>query len=95
MGRYYRVGEVATLTRVSVRTLHHYDRIAELERISAAIGELVDQRLATGEWSWQAGRHQGQLRTVRVRGTRAGAAGGGHRVHRPRRGRPWTRWRKL
>src|SRR4026208_2411927 len=29
MGRnhYYRVGEVATLTRVSVRTLHHYDRI--------------------------------------------------------------------
>lgn len=119
MGRYYRVGEVATLTRVSVRTLHHYDRIgllrpalhsaggyrmygesellrlqqiltlrylgfplkqigelldradfdlvaslrvqrqvlrdriAELERISAAIGELVDQRLASGEWSWQ------------------------------------------
>jgi len=28
------------------------DRITELERISAAIGELVDQRLATGEWSW-------------------------------------------
>src|SRR5829696_8247171 len=119
MGRYYRVGEVAALTRVSVRTLHHYDRIgllrpalhsaggyrmyresellrlqqiltlrylgfplkrigelleradfdlvaslrvqgqalhdriAELERISAAIGELVDQRLATGEWNWQ------------------------------------------
>src|ERR671916_3416269 len=119
MGRYYRVGEVAALTHVSVRTLHHYDRIgllrpaqhsaasyrmygesellrlqqiltlrylgfplkrigdlldrddfnlvaslrvqrhalrdriAELERISAAIGELVDQRLATGEWSWQ------------------------------------------
>src|ERR671921_102593 len=86
MGRYYRVGEVATLTRVSVRTLHHYDRIgllrparhsaggyrmygelellrlqrlalhdriAELERISAAIGDLVDQCLATGEWSWQ------------------------------------------
>ena len=118
MGRYYRVGEVATLTRVSVRTLHHYDRIGllrpathssggyrlygeadllrlqqiltlrylgfplkrigdlldrtdfdlvaslrvqrlalqdrieELERVSAAIGELVDQRLATGEWSW-------------------------------------------
>src|SRR5215211_2655772 len=118
MGRYYRVGEVAALTRVSVRTLHHYDRIgllrpalhsprgyrlygetellrlqqiltlrylgfslrrigelldradfdlvaslrvqrqvlhdriAELERISAAIGELVDRRLATGEWSW-------------------------------------------
>jgi DNA-binding transcriptional MerR regulator len=119
MGRYYRVGEVATLTRVSVRTLHHYDRIgllrpathsdggyrlygdadllrlqqiltlrylgfplkrigdlldrtdfdlvaslqvqrqalhdriAELERIAAAVGELVDQRRATGEWSWQ------------------------------------------
>src|SRR5215217_2574669 len=119
MGRYYRVGEVAALTRVSVRTLHHYDRIgllhpalhstkgyrmygesellrlqqiltlrylgfplkrigelldrddfdllaslrvqrqalhdriAELERISAAIGELVDQRLATSTWSWQ------------------------------------------
>jgi DNA-binding transcriptional MerR regulator len=119
MGRYYRVGEVAALTQVSVRTLHHYDRIgllrpalhsaggyrmygesellrlqqiltlrylgfplkqigelldradfdlvaslrvqrqalhdriAELERISTAIGELVDQRLATGEWSWQ------------------------------------------
>ena len=119
MGRYYRVGEVASLTRVSIRTLHHYDRIgllrpalhsaggyrmygeaellrlqqiltlrylgfplkrigelldrddfnlvaslrvqrqalhdriAELERISAAIGNLVDQRLSTGEWSWQ------------------------------------------
>jgi MerR family transcriptional regulator, thiopeptide resistance regulator len=119
MGRYYRVGEVATLTRVSVRTLHHYDRIGllrpalhstggyrmygeaellrlqqiltlrylgfplkrigdlldrddfdlvaslrvqrhalrdrivELERVSAAIGDLVEQRLATGEWSWQ------------------------------------------
>ena len=119
MGRYYRVGEVAALTQVSVRTLHHYDRIgllrpalhssggyrmygesellrlqqiltlrylgfplkrigelldradfdlvaslrvqrlavhdriAELERITAAIGELVDQRLATGEWAWQ------------------------------------------
>jgi DNA-binding transcriptional MerR regulator len=119
MGRHYRVGELASLTRVSVRTLHHYDRIgllhpalhsaggyrlygepellrlqqiltlrylgfslkqigelldradfdlvaslrvqrlalhdriAELERISAAIGDLVDQRLATGEWSWQ------------------------------------------
>ena len=249
MGRYYRVGEVAALTQVSVRTLHHYDRIgllrpalhsaggyrmygesellrlqqiltlrylgfplkrigdlldradfdlvaslrvqgqalhdriAELERISAAIGELVDQRLATGEWSWQlvieasqavgagltrgeemmdayytpeqmkrvrggasgdatgrdrchrarldrapgrdssrprrrsrssqcrsrvigrplgraqpaddaallrrpAGCHQGQLRTGRVRGTRSGAASGGLRVHRARRGRP-------
>src|SRR5215217_4440651 len=119
MGRYYRVGEVARLTRVSVRTLHHYDRIGllhparhsaggyrmygesellrlqqiltlrylgfplkrigdlldrddfnlvdslrvqrqalqdritELEHISAAIGDLVDQRLATGEWSWR------------------------------------------
>src|SRR5215204_7455361 len=119
MGRYYRVGEVAALTRVSVRTLHHYDRIGllrpalhsaggyrmygesellrlqqiltlrylgfplkrigdlldrddfnlvdslrvqrqalqdritELERISAAIGDLVNQRLATGEWSWR------------------------------------------
>src|SRR5215208_4420102 len=119
MGRYYRVGEVAALTRVSVRTLHHYDRIGllrpallsaggyrmyresellrlqqiltlrylgfplkrigelldradfdlvaslrvqrlplhdritELERISAAIGDLVDRRVATGEWSWQ------------------------------------------
>jgi MerR family transcriptional regulator, thiopeptide resistance regulator len=119
VGRYYRVGEVAALTHVSVRTLHHYDRIgllrpalhsgggyrmygesellrlqhiltlrylgfplkrigelldradfdlvaslrvqrqvlhdriAELERISAVIGELVNQRLATGEWAWQ------------------------------------------
>src|SRR5688572_10942215 len=119
MARNYRVGEVAALTHVSVRTLHHYDRIgllrpalhsaggyrlygdaellrlqqiltlrylgfplkrigelldrddfdlvaslreqrqalhdriAELERIAAAIGELVEQRLATGEWSWQ------------------------------------------
>jgi MerR family transcriptional regulator, thiopeptide resistance regulator len=119
VGRYYRVGEMAALTQVSVRTLHHYDRIGllrpalhstggyrmygesellrlqqiltlrylgfplkrigelldradfdlvaslrvqgqalhdritELEHISAAIGELVDQRLTTGEWSWQ------------------------------------------
>lgn len=30
MGRFYRVGEVATLTRISVRTLHHYDRIGLL-----------------------------------------------------------------
>src|SRR5918992_6063250 len=30
MGRYYRVGEVAALTRVSVRTLHHYDRFGLL-----------------------------------------------------------------
>ena len=41
---------VASL-RVQRQALH--DRIAELERISAAIGDLVDQRLATGEWSWQ------------------------------------------
>jgi DNA-binding transcriptional MerR regulator len=119
VGRSYRVGEVAALAHVSVRTLHHYDRIgllrpalhstggyrmygepellrlqqiltlrylgfplkrigelldrddfdlvaslrvqgqalndriAELERISAAIGELVDQRQATGKWNWQ------------------------------------------
>src|ERR671921_1676530 len=30
MGRYYRVGEVAGLTQISVRTLHHYDRIGLL-----------------------------------------------------------------
>jgi DNA-binding transcriptional MerR regulator len=119
VGRYYRVGEVATLTRVSIRTLHHYDRIgllrpathsaggyrlygesdllrlqqiltlrylgfplkrigelldrpdfdlvaslrvqqrvlqeriAELARISAALGDLVERRLHTGEWSWE------------------------------------------
>jgi DNA-binding transcriptional MerR regulator len=119
MGRGYRVGEVATLTGVSVRTLHHYDhigllrpathstggyrlygepdllrlqqiltlrylgfplkrigelldrpdfdlvaslrvqqralcdRIAELERISVTIGDLVQRRQQTGEWSWQ------------------------------------------
>lgn len=119
MGRNYRVGEVATLTRISIRTLHHYDRIgllrpathsaggyrlygesdllrlqqiltlrflgfplkrigelldrpdfdlvaslrvqrqvlreriAELERISSAVGDLVDRRLTTGEWSWE------------------------------------------
>src|ERR687890_2073595 len=119
MGRYYRVGEVAALTQISVRTLHYYDRIgllrpalhsaggyrlygesellrlqqiltlrylgfplkqigelldradfdlvaslhvqrqalhdriAELDRISTAIGDLVDRRLPTGEWSWQ------------------------------------------
>ena len=118
MGKLYRVGEVATLTRVSIRTLHHYDRIgllspaahssggyrlydepdllrlqqiltlrylgfslkrigelldrpdfdlvaslrvqgrvlqeriAELERISAAVSELVSRRIETGEWSW-------------------------------------------
>src|SRR5215216_1860548 len=41
---------VASL-RVQRQALH--DRIAELERISSAIGDLVDQRLTTGEWSWQ------------------------------------------
>ena len=44
MGRYYRVGEVATLTRVSVRTLHHYDRVGLLRPAL---------HLGTGEWSWQ------------------------------------------
>jgi DNA-binding transcriptional MerR regulator len=119
MGRNYRVGEVATLTRVSIRTLHHYDRIgllrpaahsaggyrlygeadllrlqqiltlrylgfplkrigelldrpdfdlvaslrvqrqvlreriAELERIALAVGDLVERRVETGEWSWE------------------------------------------
>jgi DNA-binding transcriptional MerR regulator len=119
VGRNYRVGEVATLTRVSVRTLHHYDRIGllrpaahsaggyrlygeadllrlqqiltlrylgfplkrigelldrpdfdllaslrvqrtvlrerigELERIAAVIGELIERRQVTGEWSWE------------------------------------------
>jgi DNA-binding transcriptional MerR regulator len=114
----YRVGEVATLTRVSVRTLHHYDRIGllrptarsdagyrlyagadllrlqqiltlrylgfplvrigelldrpdfdlvaalriqrriladrvgELGRIDAAIGDLLARRGATGDWDW-------------------------------------------
>ncbi len=118
MARFYRVGEVATLTGVSIRTLHHYDRvgllrpashspagyrlyaaddlprlqqiltlrflgfplkqigallerpdfdlvaslriqrralrdgIAELERIDATLGTLIDGRLATGEWDW-------------------------------------------
>jgi DNA-binding transcriptional MerR regulator len=127
MGRdHYRVGEVATLTQVSVRTLHHYDRIgllspathsaggyrlygeddllrlqqiltlrylgfplkrigelldrpdfdlvaslrvqqqalqeriAELERISTAVGELVARRLETGEWSWEHVIHASQ-----------------------------------
>lgn len=119
MGRFYRVGEVASLTRVSVRTLHHYDRIgllrptahstggyrlygetdllrlqqiltlrylgfplkrigelldrpdfdllaslrvqrkvlreriAELGRIAATIGDLIERRQATGDWSWE------------------------------------------
>lgn len=119
MGRFYRIGEVAVRTRVSVRTLHHYDRtgllrpaarscggyrlngegdllrlqqiltlrylgfplqrigelldrpdfdlaaslrvqqrvvrdrIAELDRVSAALSALVDRRRATGEWSWE------------------------------------------
>lgn len=118
MGRRYRVGEVAELTGVSVRTLHHYDqigvlrpsvrsegghrlygevdllrlqqiltlrylgfalreagalldrpdfdlvaslriqqlvlrdRIAALERIDAALAELLDRRLETGRWNW-------------------------------------------
>ena len=38
MGRYYRVGEVATLTRVSVRTLHHYDRIGLLRPATHSAG---------------------------------------------------------
>src|ERR687898_520262 len=38
MGRYYRVGEVATLTRVSVRTLHHYDRIGLLRPAQHSAG---------------------------------------------------------
>lgn len=29
-----------------------HDRISELERIEAALGELVDRRLATGLWAW-------------------------------------------
>src|SRR6188508_214449 len=41
---------VASL-RVQRVALH--DRMVELERISDAIGDLVDQRLATGEWSWR------------------------------------------
>jgi DNA-binding transcriptional MerR regulator len=119
MERFYRVGEVATRTGVSIRTLHHYDRIgllrpahhspagyrlyatddlprlqqiltlrllgfslkqigallerrdfdlvaslriqrrvvrdriAELERIDAALDALVAHRLATGEWAWE------------------------------------------
>ena len=118
MGRIYRVGEFAELTKVSVRTLHHYDhigllrpsaysegghrlyseedllrlhqiltlrylgfslkeigelldrpdfdlvasmqiqrnvlrdRISELETIEAALAELVDNRLETGQWRW-------------------------------------------
>lgn len=38
MGRQYRVGEVATLTRVSVRTLHHYDRIGLLRPAARSQG---------------------------------------------------------
>ena len=118
MERLYRVGEFAALTGVSIRTLHHYDRIglvhpsahseagyrlyserdllglqqvltlrylgfslsqigellgradfdlvasmriqrhvlrgriSELERIEAALGELIERRLATGDWAW-------------------------------------------
>ena len=119
MARRYRVGEVAALTGVSIRTLHHYDRIgllrpsahseagyrlyaepdllrlqqiltlrylgfalrqigelldrpdfdlvaslriqrgalrdriSDLERVDAALGELLDRRLTTGRWSWE------------------------------------------
>lgn len=119
MAGVYRVGELAGLTGVSVRTLHHYDRIgllrparytegghrlyaaddllrlqqiltlrflgfplkqigevldrpgfdaaaslrvqrralrdriAELERIEAVLGELLDRRLGSGTWSWE------------------------------------------
>jgi DNA-binding transcriptional MerR regulator len=119
MERLYRVGELATLTGVSIRTLHHYDRIdlvhpsshsegghrlystrdvlrlqqvltlrylgfplaeirellarpefdlvasiriqraalrdriAELGRIEALLGELLDRRLSTGRWAWE------------------------------------------
>lgn len=38
MRREYRVGEVATLTRVSVRTLHHYDRIGLLRPAARSAG---------------------------------------------------------
>lgn len=36
--RFYRVGEVAALTRVSVRTLHHYDRIGLLRPSATSEG---------------------------------------------------------
>lgn len=118
MVRLYRIGEVAALTRVSIRTLHHYDqigllrpsghtegghrlyaeadllrlqqiltlrylgfslkqigrlldrpdfdlmasmhvqrralrdRIAELEQIDAALGELLARRRTAGRWAW-------------------------------------------
>src|SRR5262245_29072630 len=118
VARLYRVGEFAAMTGVSIRTLHHYDRIgllnpsahtesgyrlyserdllglqqiltlrylgfplqqigellgrpdfdllasmriqrtafrdrsSELERIEAALGELVEHRLAAGAWAW-------------------------------------------
>lgn len=38
MGRYYRVGEFAELTKVSVRTLHHYDQIGILGPASISDG---------------------------------------------------------
>jgi DNA-binding transcriptional MerR regulator len=38
MGRNYQVGEVAALTRVSVRTLHHYDRIGLLRPAAHSAG---------------------------------------------------------
>jgi DNA-binding transcriptional MerR regulator len=119
MASVYRVGELAGLTGVSVRTLHHYDRIgllrptrhtdgghrlyadgdllrlqqvltlrylgfplkqigelldrpgfdvvaslgaqrrslrdriSELERIEAVLGELLDRRLSSGNWTWE------------------------------------------
>lgn len=119
MGRMYRVGEVAALTGVSVRTLHHYDqigllrpsghseagyrlyagedvlrlqqvltlrylgfplrqigallhqpelslvasiqaqrqalrdRVAELERVEAVLGDLLAHRQTTGAWAWE------------------------------------------
>src|SRR5689334_809125 len=119
MERLYRVGEVAALTRVSIRTLHHYDRIglvrptarsaagyrlyaaddllrlqqvltlrylgfplqqigellarpdfdmigslriqrvavrdrmADLERIDAALGEVLARHETTGTWDWE------------------------------------------
>ena len=39
----------------SLRVQHQAlrERIAELERISGAVGELVARRVETGEWSWE------------------------------------------
>ena len=45
MGRLYRVKEFAKLAGVTVRTLHHYDRLAlleqRLEEAGLAIGDKV------------------------------------------------------